>query len=141
MLMLDLFEDMHRQSDALLIVLDRQVQCEHWEAAGVTSARFRQCMRAHFEAEEEDLFPSFEQMPGVSYASVALMRDEHDYMNSLIDMMIGAMAARDVHGYLEQSLLLRTLLNEHGRKEDFLLQRLAALREMNAQIVDISPEM
>ena len=118
----------HYQCNALLDQLDVQVQREEWLLALASHASFRQSTREHFEAEEETLFPAFERSDMGSLGSTELMRAEHRRMSIMMECMSGALAVRDVRAYLELSLQLRTLLVQHARKEDFLLEVLLGTR-------------
>ncbi len=122
MLVAELFEDMHRRCDELLMTLDKLVQREDWTQAEEAYGRFRTSMRAHFEAEEDELFPAFERLSFANSTSVAIMRREHHQMNGMMDYMGGALAVCDVSSYLGESLRLRTMLAQHGRKEDYLME-------------------
>ncbi|GAA5167910.1 hemerythrin domain-containing protein [Viridibacterium curvum] len=117
----ELLEDMHRRCDDLLMSLDSFVQREAWPEAETTYGRLRTSMRAHFEAEEEELFPAFERQAYVNATSTAIMRREHQRMNAMMDHMGGAIAVCDVVSYLNESVRLRSLLTQHARKEDFLM--------------------
>lgn len=118
----------HYRNNALLDQLDLQVQRGDWLQAEASHVSFRQSTREHFEAEEETLFPAFERSDLANLGSTALMRAEHRRMSIMLDCMGGALAVRDVPAYLEQSLQLRTLLMQHARKEDFLLEVLLGTR-------------
>jgi Hemerythrin HHE cation binding domain len=119
---MELFEDMHRRCDDLLMSLDSLVQREAWNEAEITYGRLRTSMRAHFEAEEDELFPAFERKALINSTSTAIMRREHQRMNNMMDHMGGCVATRDVISYLAESVRLRSLLTQHGRKEEFLME-------------------
>lgn len=118
----DFFEDMHRRCESLLDELDCQAQREEWDAVELAYSRFRMSMRAHFEAEEEELFPQFDRSPHADQVSTALMREEHHRMNTMMDYMGTSIAIRDVSAYLGESLRLRTLQLRHGRREAIMLE-------------------
>src|SRR6185312_13116950 len=103
---------------------------------------FRHTMDAHFAAEEERLFPAFEQVTGTSAGPTAVMRAEHESMRALMNYMGGAVIARDFIGYGEEALLLHELLTQHSVKEEHILYVLCDehLPEAQRKLLSDSPD-
>ena len=83
---------------------------------------FLQAMARHFTAEEELLFPAFEEFTGMKgMGPTQVMRDEHQQMRALLTQM---QTALDQHNTKEAQRPLETLLilmQQHNLKEENIL--------------------
>lgn len=111
----------HRHCDDLFIAAEEAVQRHDWAVAEKSFARFHAQMRAHFQAEEEMLFPAFEAATGMSAGPTQMMRHEHEQMRSLLTQLAEACAAHDDEGYAGAAETLLMLMQQHNMKEENIL--------------------
>ena len=117
----DLMSNDHRHCDDLFAVTDTAIGKKQWAAAASSWAEFRQAMEAHLGAEENTLFPAFEQASGMTMGPTRVMRMEHDQIRELmadaaraIDDQLADAAA----GYLDTLLIM---MQQHNMKEENIL--------------------
>ncbi len=113
--------DHHKHCDELFVAAEDAAQRGDWPATAATFARFDAQMRAHFAAEEEVLFPTFEAATGMSGGPTQMMRYEHEQMRTLLDQLATAVTARDSDGYAGVAETLLMLLQQHNMKEENIL--------------------
>ncbi len=111
----------HRHCDNLFVAAEDAVQRGDWAAAATSFARFHGQMNAHFEAEEELLFPAFEAATGMSEGPTRMMRYEHEQMRSLLSQLEATCAAHDAEGYAGAAETLLMLMQQHNMKEENIL--------------------
>ena len=113
--------DHHRHCDDLFVAAEEAAQRQDWAAAVPAFERFRDQMRAHFEAEEALLFPAFEAATGMSAGPTQMMRHEHEQMRGLLAQLEAACAAHDAEGYAGAAETLLMLMQQHNMKEENIL--------------------
>jgi hemerythrin-like domain-containing protein len=113
--------DHHRHCDDLFVAAENAVQRRDWALAEREFAHFRAQMDAHFVAEEETLFPAFEDATGSRGGPTEMMRYEHDQMRDLLGQLDAACKARDGKTYAGVSETLLTLMQQHNMKEEHIL--------------------
>ncbi len=111
----------HKHCDDLFVAAEESVQRGDWMAAAPAFARFHDQMRAHFEAEENLLFPAFEAATGMSAGPTQMMRHEHEQMRSMLSQLAEACAAHDGEGYAGAAETLLMLMQQHNMKEENIL--------------------
>lgn len=111
----------HKHCDQLFVAAEDAVQRGDWSAADTAVARFEAQMAAHFAAEEEVLFPAFEEATGMTGGPTEMMRYEHEQMRGLLSQLDAARAARDADSYGGVAETLLTLLQQHNMKEENIL--------------------
>ena len=111
----------HKHCDDLFVAAEDAVQRHDWAAADTSFARFHAQMQAHFQAEEDLLFPAFEAATGMSAGPTQMMRHEHEQMRSLLSQLAEACAARDDQGYAGVAETLLMLMQQHNMKEENIL--------------------
>jgi len=131
----------HKHCDDLFVAAEEAAQRGDWAAAAPSFERFYAQMNAHFEAEEELLFPAFEAATGMSAGPTKMMRYEHEQMRSLLSQLAAACAARDGEGYAGAAETLLMLMQQHNMKEENILypmcdQALGAEAERLAAKID-----
>jgi len=131
----------HQQCDARFIAVEESVLKGDWPAAAAAFERFSAQMKAHFEAEENILFPAFEEATGMSQGPTRVMAMEHRQMNSLLAQLGTACAARDREGFEGTAETLLVLMQQHNMKEENILypmcdQALAEVAELGTRIED-----
>lgn len=113
--------DDHHHCDELFAAAEQAVEAEQWPQAGEAHQRFVDGMERHLQAEEELLFPAFEQASGMSEGPTSVMRHEHEQMRDLFRQMGEALAAQSGDDYLGASETLLILMQQHNAKEEQIL--------------------
>jgi iron-sulfur cluster repair protein YtfE (RIC family) len=111
----------HARCDTLFADAEAAVANRNWGHAQGRFSALHRAMQMHFEAEEKLLFPAFEARTGMAGGPTAVMRSEHAQMNSVLDDMAAALAARDSSCYLGSSETLLVLMQQHNLKEENIL--------------------
>ena len=124
----------HRACDHAFAVAETLAARGEWEAAAQALAGFAAALEAHFEAEEQELFPRFEAVNGITGGPTQVMRGEHADMRAVLAAMQEAMARRDAEDFGGEAETLIVLLQQHNMKEEGILYpmcdaRLAGDRE------------
>lgn len=93
-----------------------------WPALEREGGEFLRRLRLHIEAEEQLLFPAFEQRTGMTAAGPSVqMRAEHGQMQPILAQMQQAVAGRDGAGYVRASRALLDILAPHNLKEEQMM--------------------
>ena len=92
-----------------------------WPTAERDCKAFLQQINQHIEAEENLLFPAFEDKTGMVGGPTHVMRMEHAQLRELFGEMLAAIAATDAEDYLRNADLVAALLHEHNMKEENIL--------------------
>ena len=117
----EILPDHHRHCDGLFVASEEAVQAGDWALAGKSFERFNAQMQAHFQAEEQALFPAFEAATGMSQGPTQMMRHEHEQMRSLLAQLAEACAGHDAEGYGGAAETLLMLMQQHNMKEENIL--------------------
>jgi hemerythrin-like domain-containing protein len=113
--------DDHHHCDELFAAAEQAVEAEQWPQAGEAHQRFVDGMEQHLQAEEQLLFPAFEEASGMSEGPTSVMRHEHQQMRALFEQMGEALAAQNSDDYLGASETLLILMQQHNAKEEQIL--------------------
>lgn len=115
----EIFGRDHRGLDGLLGDAERALEAGERVRAGVIFSRFREGLERHIAAEEEILFPAFEELTGITHGPTEVMRAEHAEILRLL---------REVTASLEPAAdsaapfaALTTVLVAHNGKEEGIL--------------------
>jgi iron-sulfur cluster repair protein YtfE (RIC family) len=117
----EILPEHHKHCDDLFAAAEEAVQNGDWAAAAKSFERFRDQMQAHFQAEEQLLFPAFEAATGMRQGPTQMMRHEHEQMRSLLAQLGEASTARDGEGYAGAAETLLMLMQQHNMKEENIL--------------------
>ena len=137
----------HKHCDQLFVAAEDAVQRGDWSAADSAVAHFEAQMAAHFAAEEEVLFPAFEEATGMTGGPTEMMRYEHEQMRGLLTQLAASCAARDADSYGGVAETLLTLLQQHNMKEENILYPMCdqalegEARKISAQISAVLEEV
>lgn len=112
---------LHRDCDNLFVAAENAVSANLWDNAQQQFAQFRHTTEQHLRAEEEVLFPAFEQRTGNSMGPTQMMRMEHVHIRELIGAIQRSLEKRDKQEYLGLSDTLMVLLQQHNFKEENVL--------------------
>ena len=113
--------DHHQHCENLFVSAEECVQRGDWAAAASAFQHFHDQINAHFEAEENLLFPAFEAATGMSAGPTQMMRYEHAQMRSLLAQLAAACAAHDGEAYAGAAETLLMLMQQHNMKEENIL--------------------
>ena len=125
--------DDHRQCDVLFAAVETAVSQQAWTAADGAFAKYERAMLAHFKAEEELLFPAFENQTGMRMGPTQVMRNEHAQMRELIGALRAALEAHDAEDYLGYAETLLIMMQQHNMKEENVLYPMCDQQLSDAQ--------
>lgn len=111
----------HRDCDQALEDLEACLRNTDWEAAAGAFARLDAALQGNFSAEEDRLFPAFEQVAGSACGPTAMMRHEHDEVRGLLDNAREWLELRDANALAAEIDTLVVLLQQHNLKEENVL--------------------
>jgi iron-sulfur cluster repair protein YtfE (RIC family) len=111
----------HHQCDNYFAAAEQAVEAEQWQQAAQAHHRFIDAMEQHFTAEEELLFPAFEEASGSTMGPTGMMRHEHEQMRSLFAEMNQALQLESADDYLGASETLLIMMQQHNAKEEQIL--------------------
>jgi iron-sulfur cluster repair protein YtfE (RIC family) len=113
--------DDHDRCDDLFAQAERSIDTKDWDQAGRDFAAFRTALEQHLAAEEEVLFPAFEQATGSSAGPTSVMRMEHAQMRDILSQMAQSLEQRDATDFLGGSETLNIMMQQHNLKEESIL--------------------
>lgn len=140
----------HRACDEAFARAETGAARHDWSGAGDALATFASGLEAHFQAEEQTLFPRFEEATGMTCGPTAVMRSEHAEMRDALERLRDALARQDAEDYAGEAETFLILMQQHNMKEENILYpmcdaRLAGQREelapaLRRQLVATAPE-
>jgi hemerythrin HHE cation binding domain-containing protein len=111
-------ESQHGQLRALLAEIEAPLRTGTRVVATDLVARLRDALRAHFELEDQTLFPALHGLrPDVSAPIEVLSREHADFLAEL-GAALGAASGCDRDAFVR----LRAALGDHERREEALLE-------------------
>ena len=111
----------HVYCDELFATAEDVCHRADWKAADAALTAFVAQTESHFGAEEEILFPAFEQATGMVSGPTAMMRMEHRQMRAMFEQMRAAVNAQDAEGFAGSAETLLILMQQHNMKEENIL--------------------
>jgi iron-sulfur cluster repair protein YtfE (RIC family) len=111
----------HRRLDAIVLEAEGRARSGALADAAAVFARFAQGLDRHIRAEEEILFPAFEQVTGMLAGPTTVMRAEHAEMRKLLSDVSSALGGSDASAALGALQALTGLLSDHNMKEESIL--------------------
>lgn len=115
----------HRNCDTFLVEIEADAARKSWTSLGQKMVAFQDKIKAHFQAEEDVLFPAMERAAGQSLAPVMVMRSEHQQILGLLEELTDALAKQDSDTCLGVSETLMILIQQHNMKEEQILYPMA----------------
>lgn len=111
----------HRACDQMLVEAEAPLAKKSWPEFNATWQRFSAELLQHFQAEEDVLFPQFEQSTGMTQGPTMVMRNEHDQMRVMLAQMEDAITSEnfDKAAGIVESLML--FIQQHNMKEEQIL--------------------
>ncbi|MCL2829337.1 MAG: hemerythrin domain-containing protein [Betaproteobacteria bacterium] len=111
----------HRACDDLFAGIEAAVVGADWPGAKAALKNFTTAMLRHFGAEEEILFPAFEEKTGMRMGPTQVMRSEHLQIRDLLAEMEAALARQDGEEYSGAAETLLIMMQQHNMKEENIL--------------------
>ena len=111
----------HELCDDIFGRARKAAAADDWAVAEKDCKAFLSQIERHIDAEENLLFPAFEDKSGMTGGPTQVMRMEHAQLRDLFGEMLAAVEAREAEGYLRNADLVAALLREHNLKEENIL--------------------
>ena len=111
----------HRECDELFIAAENAIANNDWTLAKQEFTEFSEELELHLQAEENILFPEFEQATGITQGPTQVMRGEHQQMRALVSDLQQALDKDDKDMYISASETLMVLMQQHNMKEEMML--------------------
>ncbi|WP_206482932.1 hemerythrin domain-containing protein [Thalassotalea sp. G2M2-11] len=116
----------HRECDDYFTEAESAVAQNNWTDATTKFDEFKKELLMHLAAEEQTLFPQFEQATGMTSGPTHVMRMEHEQMRAILNDLSAALASNNKDDYLGYSETLMVLMQQHNMKEEMMLYPMAA---------------
>lgn len=130
----------HKYCDELFSTAEEAAHRGDWPGCNVACERFSRETLAHFDGEENLLFPAFENATGMSMGPTQVMRQEHVQVRELLQQMNIAAADRDVAAFSGVAETLLILMQQHNMKEENILYPMCD-QSLEAQAVDLTAQL
>lgn len=111
----------HVTCDDHFAAAEKAADAGDWAGCTQSASAFAKALAQHFAAEEELLFPAFEQATGMSAGPTMIMRSEHVQMRALLDSLLAAADGRSADDFFGASETLLVFMEQHNRKEEGIL--------------------
>jgi len=111
----------HDHCDRLFAAAENAANDNDWATCRSHLEEFARQLELHFKAEEEQLFPAFEQATGMSGGPTEVMRGEHAQMRSLLTALRVAAAGADADDYFGAVETMVIFMEQHNCKEEGIL--------------------
>ena len=111
----------HRHCDDLFAEVESAVNRKDFAGAKSLFAEFQREMLAHFDLEEQRLFPAFEARTGMTMGPTQVMRMEHAQIRSLLEEMGDAIFRGEEENFFSLSETLLIMTQQHNMKEENVL--------------------
>lgn len=116
------FETDHRRLDAIFDGFQTALKDGEWEKALRHIHEFNLGLRRHIKAEEEVLFPMFEEKTGMTEAGPTfVMKTEHKDIKETLDKLVASTDSRDAKTTSSAASYLLNVLGNHNMKEEHIL--------------------
>jgi len=117
----DYMTQKHRHCDDIFTLAESAAAQKNWLEADKQWQLFVNELELHLQAEENILFPQFEQATGMTAGPTQVMRGEHQQMRALVDDINKALKAEDKEQFLGLSETMMILMQQHNMKEEMML--------------------
>lgn len=118
----------HRSCDHDFARAETLAHKKDWNAAALALEAFTTGLEAHFQAEEQELFPRFEAVTGMTQGPTQVMRDEHADMRATLAQLRAALDSRDLDEFAGEAETLLIMMQQHNMKEENILYPMCDLR-------------
>jgi len=117
----DYMTQKHRDCDEIFTQAESAVAKNNWLAANEQWSIFTDELELHLQAEENILFPQFEQATGMTAGPTQVMRGEHQQMRVLVNDINESLNVENKDKFLGLSETLMVLMQQHNMKEEMML--------------------
>ncbi len=118
----------HRSCDHDFARAETLAHKKDWNAAALALEAFTTGLEAHFQAEEQELFPRFEAVTGMTQGPTQVMRGEHADMRATLAQLRAALDSRDLDEFAGEAETLLIMMQQHNMKEENILYPMCDLR-------------
>ena len=118
----------HRSCDHDFARAETLANKKDWDAAAQALDAFASGLEAHFQAEEQELFPRFEAATGMTHGPTHVMRGEHRDMRDALNRLQQALQAQDGDDYAGEAETLLIMMQQHNMKEENILYPMCDMR-------------
>ena len=115
----------HRACDEEFANLENIVAKENWEESQKQLEKFTTDLLHHFDMEEKVMFPTFEEVTGMTQGPTMVMRMEHNQMRSILEDLKKDIEKKDKNHFFGVSESLMMLMQQHNMKEEQMLYKMA----------------
>jgi iron-sulfur cluster repair protein YtfE (RIC family) len=130
----------HLHCDGFFTQAERLATAQDWDGATAAFAQFKTSVLQHFDAEENLLFPAFEDKSGMRMGPTQVMRDEHAQMRQLMDAATTALSEKDGDDYEGYAETLLIMMQQHNLKEENVLYPMCD-QHLQDQASDLVPRL
>jgi len=118
----DYLQEDHRRLDGIYNSFQEAYKAGRWDDAAASFREFKLGLTRHIQAEEEVLFPTFEEKTGMHESGPTfVMRMEHKEIKDLLERIMSAAEAKDGGRVSEATDALSNILADHNMKEEHIL--------------------
>ena len=115
----------HRACDEEFADLENAVASGDWDLSAEKLNKFITDLLHHFDMEEKVMFPTFEEVTGMTQGPTMIMRMEHDQMRQLLNALQEDLEKKDRNHFFGVSESLMMLMQQHNMKEEQMLYAMA----------------
>ena len=115
----------HRACDEEFANLENTVASENWEESQKQLEKFSLDLLHHFDMEEKVMFPTFEEVTGMTQGPTMIMRMEHSQMRVILEDLKSDIEKKDKNHFFGVSESLMMLMQQHNMKEEQMLYKMA----------------
>lgn len=111
----------HRDCDESFARAENHASRKEWDAAAQALSAFAAELNAHFDAEEQQIFPRFEAVIGMIAGPTQMMRGEHADMRAILARLQEALVRQDADDFAGEAETLLIMMQQHNMKEENIL--------------------
>ena len=111
----------HRDCDESFARAESHASRKEWDAAAQALGAFAAELNAHFDAEEQQIFPRFEAVIGMVAGPTQMMRGEHKNMRAILAQLQDALERKDADDFAGEAETLLIMMQQHNMKEENIL--------------------
>lgn len=128
----------HRHYETLLGECEEAVRAADWPRAARLLRDLIALLKGHFLAEEQVLFPAYEDLVHSPECPTTHLRGEHDQMRDLLRAISLALQQQQAEQTLQAFLRLQQIMERHHEKEEEIFLPMAghALLEKREEVME-----